>query len=41
MSHAEGLPSTMPVHILDGAGHMAHMEKAAEVNQQIRDFIEG
>jgi pyruvate dehydrogenase E2 component (dihydrolipoyllysine-residue acetyltransferase) len=41
VSHAEGLPSTMPVRILDGAGHMVHLEKAAEVNQQIRDFIEG
>jgi pyruvate dehydrogenase E2 component (dihydrolipoamide acetyltransferase) len=41
VSHAEGLPSTMPVHILEGAGHMAHMEKAAEVNQQIRNFIDG
>ena len=31
----------MPVHVLDDAGHMAHMEKAAEVNEQIRRFISG
>jgi pyruvate dehydrogenase E2 component (dihydrolipoamide acetyltransferase) len=41
VSHAEGLPSTVPVYVFDDAGHMAHMEKAAEINQQIRDFIEG
>jgi pyruvate dehydrogenase E2 component (dihydrolipoamide acetyltransferase) len=41
VSHAEGLPATVPVEIYDDAGHMAHMEKAAEVNQQIRDFIDG
>ena len=27
--------------LLDDAGHMAHMEKAVEVNEQIRRFIEG
>jgi pyruvate dehydrogenase E2 component (dihydrolipoamide acetyltransferase) len=41
VSHAEGLPGTMPVYVLDDAGHMAHMEKAAEVNEQIRRFIGG
>jgi pyruvate dehydrogenase E2 component (dihydrolipoamide acetyltransferase) len=41
VSHSEGLPATVPVYVLDDAGHMAHMEKAAEVNEQIRRFIGG
>jgi pyruvate dehydrogenase E2 component (dihydrolipoamide acetyltransferase) len=41
VSHGEGLPGTVPVYVLDDAGHMAHMEKAAEVNEQIRRFIGG
>ncbi len=32
VSHSAGLPDAMPVHILDGAGHLPHMEKSAEVN---------
>jgi pyruvate dehydrogenase E2 component (dihydrolipoamide acetyltransferase) len=32
--HAEGMPAAIPVHLLD-AGHMVHMEKAAEVNELI------
>jgi pyruvate dehydrogenase E2 component (dihydrolipoamide acetyltransferase) len=36
--HAEGLPSKVHVHVLDGAGHMVHMEKAAEVNDLIQNF---
>jgi pyruvate dehydrogenase E2 component (dihydrolipoamide acetyltransferase) len=39
--HAEGLPASIPVHVFDGAGHMVHMEKAAEVNQLISCHIEG
>ena len=39
VSHAEGLPAAVPVTVLDDAGHLAHMEKAAEVNQKIRAFI--
>lgn len=35
--HAEGLPATIPVHVLADAGHMVHMEKAGEVNALIRD----
>lgn len=31
--HAEGLPNGVAVHILEGAGHMAHMEKSNEVNR--------
>ncbi len=30
--HADGLPDNVTVHILDDAGHMAHMEKSSEVN---------
>jgi pyruvate dehydrogenase E2 component (dihydrolipoamide acetyltransferase) len=40
-SHSEGLPSTVRVHVLDGAGHMVHMEKAAEVNDLIERFVGG
>jgi pyruvate dehydrogenase E2 component (dihydrolipoamide acetyltransferase) len=36
---AEGLPAGVPVHRLAGAGHMAHMEAAAEVNRLIASFI--
>ena len=37
--HSEGLPNTVRVHVFDGAGHMVHMEKAAEVNDLIQAFI--
>ncbi len=39
--HLAGLPSAVPAHKLSGAGHMVHMEKAAEVNDLISRFIEG
>jgi pyruvate dehydrogenase E2 component (dihydrolipoamide acetyltransferase) len=39
-AHAEALASRLPVHVLDAAGHLPHMEKAAEVNRVIRRFIE-
>jgi pyruvate dehydrogenase E2 component (dihydrolipoamide acetyltransferase) len=39
--HAEGLPASMRVHLLDDAGHMVHMEKAAEVNDLIKAFVGG
>ena len=38
--HAEGLPPEIRVTVLPGAGHMPHMEKAAEVNRALMDFIE-
>jgi pyruvate dehydrogenase E2 component (dihydrolipoamide acetyltransferase) len=38
-SHAEGLPAGIAVTVLDDAGHMVHMEKAAEVDQTLRAFI--
>ena len=37
--HAEGLPATVPVRVFDDAGHMVHMEKAAEVNELIKRFV--
>jgi pyruvate dehydrogenase E2 component (dihydrolipoamide acetyltransferase) len=37
--HAEGLPAGISVTVLDGAGHLAHMEKAAEVNDKLRAFV--
>ena len=36
--HTEGLPAGIRVHVLDAAGHMVHMEKAAEVNDLIKSF---
>jgi pimeloyl-ACP methyl ester carboxylesterase len=30
----------LPVHILDAAGHLPHMEKAGDVNRLIRQFVE-
>lgn len=39
VSHSEGLPSNVPVHVFDDAGHMVHMEKAAEVNELIKNFV--
>jgi pyruvate dehydrogenase E2 component (dihydrolipoamide acetyltransferase) len=39
-AHAGALTARFPVHILDAAGHLPHMEKAAEVNRLIRRFIE-
>jgi pyruvate dehydrogenase E2 component (dihydrolipoamide acetyltransferase) len=38
MRHADGLPEGVQRHALDGAGHMVHMERSAEVNQLIRAF---
>jgi pyruvate dehydrogenase E2 component (dihydrolipoamide acetyltransferase) len=37
--HAEALPGTVPVRVFDDAGHMVHMEKAAEVNELIKRFV--
>lgn len=35
VSHSEGLPAGIPVQIYENAGHMAHMEAAADVNSLI------
>jgi pyruvate dehydrogenase E2 component (dihydrolipoamide acetyltransferase) len=40
VAHAEALPRRFPVHILEQAGHLPHMEKASEVNRLIKRFIE-
>jgi pyruvate dehydrogenase E2 component (dihydrolipoamide acetyltransferase) len=34
-AHAQGLPDSVKVTILEGAGHLTHMEKAREVNDLI------
>lgn len=36
---AEGLPAGVAVHVLPGAGHMPHMEKAADVSRLIQAFV--
>jgi pyruvate dehydrogenase E2 component (dihydrolipoamide acetyltransferase) len=38
VNQADDLPEGVRVHALDGAAHMVHMEKSAEVNQLIRAF---
>ncbi len=38
VGHSDGLPDTIKLHVLDGAGHMAHMEKSSEVNGLIAAF---
>ena len=36
VSHSQGLPASVQVTVIDGAGHLVHMEKAAEVNELIK-----
>jgi pyruvate dehydrogenase E2 component (dihydrolipoamide acetyltransferase) len=38
-AHGEALAARLPVHILDAAGHLPHLEKAGEVNRLIERFI--
>ena len=38
-AHADSLPAQVEVHRFDDAGHMVHMEKAAEVNGLLTGFI--
>lgn len=38
-SHAEALPKGLPVHLIDGAGHLPHIEKSSEVNRLILDSL--
>ena len=40
-AHADALPDGAGRHVLQGAGHMVHMEKAADVNRLLADFIAG
>ena len=37
--HAAALPENVKTHMLPGAGHMPHLENAAEVNRILLDFI--
>lgn len=39
VAHSRDLPQAIAVHRLAGAGHLVHMEKAAEVNALIARFI--
>jgi pyruvate dehydrogenase E2 component (dihydrolipoamide acetyltransferase) len=36
---AEAVPGAAAVHLLDGAGHMPHMERPAEVQAAIEEAI--
>ena len=38
-AHGEGLPAAVKVSLLEGAGHLAHMEKAHEVNALIEELV--
>jgi pyruvate dehydrogenase E2 component (dihydrolipoamide acetyltransferase) len=38
-AHASGLPASVRVHLVPGAGHMVHMEKAQQVNELIEAFL--
>ena len=38
-AHGEGLPAAVKVSPLEGAGHLAHMEKAHEVNALIEELV--
>jgi pyruvate dehydrogenase E2 component (dihydrolipoamide acetyltransferase) len=40
VTHAQALAAHLPVHILADAGHLPHMEKAAEVTRLVRQFVE-
>jgi pyruvate dehydrogenase E2 component (dihydrolipoamide acetyltransferase) len=40
LMHAEALASRLPVHILEEAGHLPHMEKSGTVNRLISRFTE-
>jgi pyruvate dehydrogenase E2 component (dihydrolipoamide acetyltransferase) len=40
VAHAEALASRFPVHIIEQAGHLPHMEKAGDVNRLIKSFTE-
>jgi pyruvate dehydrogenase E2 component (dihydrolipoamide acetyltransferase) len=39
LAHAEALADRVPIHVIDGAGHLPHMEKAGEVNRLIAGFL--
>ena len=37
-AHAQGLPGSVKLHVLENAGHMPHMEAASEVNRLIEEL---
>ncbi len=37
--HAQGLTDAVRVRVLEGAGHMVHMEQAAQVNRLLEEFL--
>ncbi|HUL10102.1 MAG TPA: acetoin dehydrogenase dihydrolipoyllysine-residue acetyltransferase subunit [Candidatus Acidoferrum sp.] len=37
-AHAQGLPGSVKLHVLENAGHMPHMEAASEVNRLIDEL---
>ncbi len=39
VTQSDNLPASVPVHILDDAGHMVHMEAAAQVNALIEGLL--
>jgi pyruvate dehydrogenase E2 component (dihydrolipoamide acetyltransferase) len=39
VAHGEALIGKVPVHIIEGAGHLPHMEKSGEVNRLIGVFV--
>jgi pyruvate dehydrogenase E2 component (dihydrolipoamide acetyltransferase) len=40
VDHAEGLPANIRTHLLPGAGHMPHVEQAAEVSRLVLAFVD-
>ncbi|MFL5335742.1 MAG: acetoin dehydrogenase dihydrolipoyllysine-residue acetyltransferase subunit [Geminicoccaceae bacterium] len=39
VAHSEGLPASIKLTVLDNAGHLVHMEKAAEVNAMVEKHV--
>jgi pyruvate dehydrogenase E2 component (dihydrolipoamide acetyltransferase) len=40
VAHAEMITGMLPVHVLDGTGHLPHMEKSGELNRLIGAFLD-
>jgi pyruvate dehydrogenase E2 component (dihydrolipoamide acetyltransferase) len=40
VAHAEAVASRLPVHILEAAGHLPHMEKSGDVNRLIKRLFD-
>ena len=41
VAHADGLAGRVPVHIIEEAGHLPHLEQPGEVNRLLRALIAG